>query len=252
MSIEVYAKWSNPYGTAWTRLLEFGNADESKISLYFTDLRGVGIAVDSPAHGHKSTHAESIINSYGWYHIVATITETTYSIYVNGVLQSSVSDGYSPPLTTYHHNRIGAAWNNTHEFAGVIGFVKLWRNAALSAAEIVAAFGQRAPTPAPTVSPTTAAPSTSPTVAGQTYSPTPSPTASPTSAPTTRVRNLEPGEQVQMRIGEVWRNAIGQCRRIVRAMRPSSAPTAAPSTISPTAAPSTAPTLGPSTVPQSD
>ena len=86
-----------------------------------------------------------------WYHAAATYDGSSWSLYLNGVLETNVFVGQTPRYDSIQHAALGAALNSSGvpngAFQGVLDEVRLW-NYARSASQIV--NNQNHPIPAET------------------------------------------------------------------------------------------------------
>ncbi|PYR63826.1 MAG: hypothetical protein DMF88_24480, partial [Acidobacteria bacterium] len=107
---------------------------------------------DTAGGGNHPVFGTTVIADGLWYHAAATYDGTTWRLYLNGVLETTLNVGnFTPRSDSIQHAGLGAALNSvglaSGAFQGSLDEVRIW-NVARTAAQIQAAMGGPITTPA--------------------------------------------------------------------------------------------------------
>ncbi|MEI2610278.1 MAG: LamG-like jellyroll fold domain-containing protein [Candidatus Promineifilaceae bacterium] len=132
-----------------------GEAEASNVDMnYFLGIDGTtgflvadfeeGATGASPGLNHPVSGVTPILNN-NWYHAAATYDGTTWRLYLNGNLETSLVVGQPPRADSIQHAALASALTSTGvaagRFAGIIDDARVW-NVARTQAEIQANLGQ--------------------------------------------------------------------------------------------------------------
>lgn len=78
-----------------------------------------------------------------WYHVAFTLNAGSYSIYVNGVLEQSLTSSGKPSLVTRQENTIGKAWYE-NPIDAIYSDIKI-NNGSLTSNEIMEQYNEFKP-----------------------------------------------------------------------------------------------------------
>src|SRR4051794_4800506 len=136
-----FAAWVNPSSTAtWGRVFDFGN--NTQRYMYLTNRNGSGVPrfaiTTNYAGGEQGINATTALPLNAWSHLAVTISGTTGTLWVNGVVAGTNSSMNLNPsvLGTLANNWLGRSnYSGDAPFAGALDDVNIWSRA-LSPAQL--------------------------------------------------------------------------------------------------------------------